>query len=83
MQKMFAKGLAQTGCMVYILVMRSTVGRKEHQMSKFTFYVEGVGIYVEAVAESEKLAHRAAWQSLTDEQKDAAACLDCVDEVAA
>ena len=55
------------------------------QNKRFTFYVEGVGIEVSAVAESQKAAHQIAWNSLTEAQRNAAACLDCIDteEVAA
>jgi hypothetical protein len=52
-------------------------------MRKFTFYVEGVGSEVEVIAESECEAHQIAWGRLTDEERNACACLDCVDEVPA
>lgn len=49
------------------------------KMQKFTFYVEGCGIEVSVLAETQKQAHAAAWQSLTDTQKDRTACLDLID----
>ena len=51
-------------------------------MSKFTFYVEGINKEFEAVAETEKAAIKAIWDAMTDEQKNAVACFDCIDEVA-
>jgi hypothetical protein len=55
------------------------------QNKRFTFYVEGAGIDVSVVAETEKAAYQLAWASLTERQKDACVGLDCVDaaEVAA
>jgi|TARA_R110000868_G_scaffold63120_2_gene190269 hypothetical protein len=48
-------------------------------MSKYTFYVEGCGIELSVTADSEKSAHKMAWAMLSDEQKNSAACLDCVE----
>ena len=49
---------------------------------RFTFYVDGCGIEVHAVAATRKEAHKLAWASLTDEQQNRTACLDCIDEQA-
>ena len=49
-------------------------------MGIYTFYADGLNIEVEAQGDSEAQAHRAAWAALTDEQRNACACLDCVDE---
>lgn len=49
-------------------------------MKKFTYFVEGIGggeISVEA--ETPKEAHKKAWESLTDEQRDACIGLDWID----
>lgn len=52
-------------------------------MTKFTFIVMPWEIERTAIAETERQAHKAVWQSLTDEQRDNCECLDCVDQVAA
>lgn len=49
-------------------------------MHKFIYYVEGCGIEVSVIAATQKEAHKVAWDMLTDEQKNAAACLDWVGE---
>lgn len=54
-------------------------------MHKFLF-VDGddnINLEVWVEAETEKQAHKLAWESLTSEQKDALGCLDCVDVVEA
>lgn len=54
-------------------------------MTKFIF-VDGNGnidIEVEAVAQNECEARKIAWNNLTEEQKDACGCLECVDELPA
>jgi hypothetical protein len=51
--------------------------------SKFTFYVDGLGIEVSAISDDVNKAHKLAWASLTDEQRDAAGGLDWIDEVPA
>lgn len=48
-------------------------------MSKFTYYVDGLDIEVSAVAATQREAHKLAWASLTDEQKNAARCLEWID----
>lgn len=54
-------------------------------MSKFTYYVDGLDIEVSAVAATQREAHKLAWAALTEEEKNAARCLDWIDtqEVAA
>jgi hypothetical protein len=52
-------------------------------MNKYVYYVEGCNIEVSAVATDQKTARKLAWESLTDEQKNAAACLDWIDTEAA
>ena len=49
-------------------------------MTKFTYYVEGVGIEVSAIASTQKEAYKLAFASLSDEQKDACQILDCIDQ---
>ena len=49
-------------------------------MSKFTYFVEGVGIEVTAVAATQKEAYKIAFASLTDAQKNACQILDWIDE---
>lgn len=48
-------------------------------MNKYTYIVEPLGIEISAVAATQKEAHHKAFQSLTNEQQDACACLDWVD----
>lgn len=45
----------------------------------YTFYVDGVGKEVVMRAESEKAAHKKAWESLTSEERNMTACLDCIE----
>jgi hypothetical protein len=56
----------------------STTSPESLPKFKFTFFVDGLGIDVSAVASTEREAHKLAWQSLTEEQKESTACLDCV-----
>lgn len=46
----------------------------------YTFYIEGLNREVSVKADSERLASKAIWNSLSSDEKDAVACLDCVDE---
>lgn len=54
-------------------------------MAKFLFVDDDMHINVElwVEAETEKQARKIAWNMLTDEQKNACGCLDCVDEISA
>jgi hypothetical protein len=49
-------------------------------MRTYIFAVDPSGKEIAVKAASEKEAHLAAWNSLTDDEKNAAACLECVDE---
>jgi hypothetical protein len=51
-------------------------------MPRYTFAVDtgGRDYEVNVVADNPKAAHKAAWASLSDDQKDAACSLECVDE---
>lgn len=49
-------------------------------MRTYIFVVDPSGKEITVKAASEKAAHRAAWESLTDDEKNAVACLECVDE---
>lgn len=49
-------------------------------MKKYTYTVEPWGFEVSVVAETQKEAHKKAWESLTDAQKDNCECLDWIDE---
>lgn len=48
-------------------------------MNKYTFYIEGLNREVIEYADSQKEAHRAIWNKLTDNEKNCVACLDCLD----
>lgn len=54
-------------------------------MSKYLFVDDDCRISVELWVEAatEKEARKLAWAMLSDEQKDACGCLECVDEVSA
>lgn len=52
-------------------------------MKKYLFTDESGHIEVWVTAPDEKTAYRKAWYSLTDEQQDNCAGLECVDEVQA
>lgn len=52
-------------------------------MTIFTFVIDPTGEEIKVTAATEKEAHRKAWESMTDEQKNSCACLDCVDEIPA
>jgi hypothetical protein len=49
-------------------------------MKKFTFYVEGPEKEVAVIAENQKDAHKKVWESLTDDERNIAACIDWIDE---
>lgn len=54
-------------------------------MTKFVF-VDGdchIDVEITVQANNEKEARKMAWAQLTDEQKDACGCLECVDEIPA
>jgi hypothetical protein len=53
---------------------------QEQPSRTFVFVVDPSGKEITVTAASEKAAHRAAWESLTDDEKNATACLECVDE---
>lgn len=46
---------------------------------QYIFVVEPFGFEVQVQAKSSKEAHKLAWESLTDEQKDNCEYLECVD----
>lgn len=48
-------------------------------MNKYTFYLEGLGIEMTILAESEKQAAKAIWAKLSDKQRDFLVIMDCVD----
>jgi hypothetical protein len=48
-------------------------------VNKYVFYVDGLDKEVEVVAADQKAAHALAWKSLTSEERDRVACLDCID----
>lgn len=54
-------------------------------MKKYLFVDDDqyIGVEVWVTADSEKEARQKAWAMLTDEEKDACGCFDCVDEQAA
>jgi hypothetical protein len=52
-------------------------------MTTYTFIVEPFGFEVKMTAETEKQAHKMAWESLEESVKDNCACLDCVDQAPA
>ena len=49
-------------------------------MKKYTFIMMPGEVELTQIAASEKVAHKKAWDSLTDEQKNACAYLEFVDE---
>lgn len=48
-------------------------------MNRYTFYIEGCGTTINVLAETEKEAHKEAWELLSDEQKDHTVNLDCIE----
>ena len=51
----------------------------EQEVNKYTFYLEGLGIEMTILAESEKQAAKAIWAKLSDKQRDFLVIMDCVD----
>jgi hypothetical protein len=50
-------------------------------MKKYTFYIDGINKTRAAIADDEKSAHKAIWESLSDFEKNCTACIDCIDEI--
>ena len=56
-------------------------GEQNTRMKKFTFYVDGLGKELTIIAKNEKTAREKAWESLSDGERNNAACLDCIEEI--
>lgn len=52
-------------------------------MTTYTFVIDPSCEEFHVTASTEKEARKQVWDSLTDDQKNACACLECVDEQAA
>ena len=49
-------------------------------MKTFTFYIQGLATQMQVEAATMQQARNAAWALLSDDEKDAVVCFDCIDE---
>ena len=54
--------------------------QEEIELKEFLFYIEGLNREVWFKERTEGLARAGVWQSLTDEEQDAVAQIECIDE---